>query len=110
MLQFNYIWCFFPVAILFQSYQGITSLRSDVSYRTTIEDLSDNFFSVKEKIDSANDYALYSLLYVEHANQKTMLNKQVMKPTIVLIGFAVISVGMMLIILGIHEKEGSNDI
>lgn len=36
-----------------------------------------------------------------------MINKQVMKTSIIHIGFAVISVGMMLIILGINEGERS---
>jgi len=94
----------FPVIILFQSYMGISSLRDDVSYKTTMDDLVVNLSGAKNHLASANDYALYSLLYVEHANQKTMINKQVMKTTIVNIGFAVISVGMMLIILGIKEE------
>jgi hypothetical protein len=71
-------------------------------------DLVSNFSESKKYLLSANDYALYSLLYVEHANQKTMINKQVMKSTVVHIGFAVISVGMMLIILGIKEDVGSS--
>lgn len=97
----------FPVVILFQAYMGINSLRNDVAYKTTISDLVTNFSDSKKHLLNANDYALYSLLYVEHANQKTMINKQVMKSTVVHIGFAVISVGMMLIILGIKEEGAS---
>lgn len=97
----------FPVLILFQAYMGINSLRNDVTYKTTISDLVSNLSDSKKYLLSANDYALYSLLYVEHANQKTMINKQVMKSTVVYIGFAVISVGMMLIILGIKEDGAS---
>lgn len=97
----------FPVVILFQAYTGINSLRDDVAYKTTISDLVSNLSTSKEHLISANDYALYSLLYVEHANQKTMINKQVMKSTVIHIGFAVVSVGMMLIILGIKEEGES---
>lgn len=98
----------FPVLILFQAYIGIHSLRDDVAYKTSMSDLISNLAKSKEYLLNANDYALYSLLYVEHANQKTMINKQVMKSTVVHIGFAVISIGMMLIILGIKE-EGTSD-
>ena len=94
----------FPVIILFQSYLSINSLRDDVAYKTTMAELVSNLSDAKKYLLSANDYALYSLLYVEHANKKTMINKQVMKSTVVYIGFAVISVGMMLIILGIKEE------
>jgi len=97
----------FPVVILFQAYIGINSLRDEVAYKTTVGDLVLNLSKAKPHLESANDYALYSLIYVEHANQKTMINKQVMKSAIVNIGFAVISVGMMLIILGINEGSRS---
>lgn len=78
-----------------------------MGYRTSTTDLVKNLEDAKEHLTGANDYALFSLLYVEHANQKTMINKQVMKSTIVNIGFAVISVGMLLIILGIRDETGS---
>ncbi|MDH5668829.1 MAG: hypothetical protein OEY86_12530 [Nitrospira sp.] len=102
----------FPSLVIFQAYAGISSLRDNVAYQTTGNSLIDNFQSAKKHISSANDYALFSLLYVEHANQKTMINKQVMKVSIVHIGFAVISVGLMLIILGIQEGgvEGGIDV
>ena len=93
----------FPVYVLFQAYQGISSLKDDVGYTTSVSDLVEEFSILAEKINSANDYALFSLMYVEHANQKTMINKQVMKAAIVHTGFAVISIGMMLIILGIND-------
>ncbi|MFA0209455.1 hypothetical protein [Vibrio cyclitrophicus] len=93
----------FPVIILFQAYIGINSLKENVQYNTTVKDLIEIMSDARQYMESANDYALFSLLYVEHANQKTMINKQVMKSAIVNIGFAVISVGLMLIILGIKD-------
>jgi hypothetical protein len=45
----------------------------------------------------------FSLLYSESANQKTMINKQVMKVSIMQIGFAVMSIGTMFIVLGIND-------
>ena len=92
----------FPVLILFQAYTGFGTLKDDVSYKTTTTDLITNLSAAKANIESANDYALFSLLYVEHANQKTMINKQIMKTSVMHIGFAVISIGIMLIIFGIQ--------
>jgi hypothetical protein len=93
----------FPIYVLFQAYQGITSLKDDVGYTTSVADLIKEFSDVGKNINGANDYALFSLMYVEHANQKTMINKQVMKAAIVHTGFAVISIGMMFIIIGIND-------
>jgi len=98
----------FPVIILFQAYLGINALTEDVAYRTTVQDLVANMSSAKKEMKNQNDYALFSLLYVEHANQKTMINKQVMKSSVINLGFAVISVGMMLIIFGIKGNEGAD--
>lgn len=94
---------FLPVLILFQAYSGMASLKDDVVYNVTTSDLAMNLGEAKENLDNPNDYALFSLLYVEHANQKTMINKQILKTSVMHIGFAVISIGMMLIILGIEQ-------
>jgi len=99
----------FPVYVLFQAYQGVAGLQNNVSYNKTLTQLVADFADAKKNIDSVNDYALFSLMYVEHGNQKTMINKQTMKAAIVHIGFAVMSIGMMLLILGINNGgiEGS---
>lgn len=92
-----------PIFLLMQAYAGLSSLATDVGYVRKSENVSELFLSAKKSINNVNDYALLSLLYAEHANQKTMLNKQVMKVSIMQIGFAVLSVGMMFIVLGIKE-------
>ncbi|WP_273426062.1 hypothetical protein [Marinobacter sp.] len=94
-----------PGIILYQAHVSISSLKGDVSYATTLEELSDEVDSAKSENWNVNHIALYSLLYVEHANQKTMQNKQAMKASIVNIGFAVISIGMMLIVIGIESDK-----
>lgn len=94
----------FPFFVLFQAYVSTSTLRDNIIYTTKLGDLPQYVNNAHSAFWSANDYALFSLLYVEHANQKTMINKQIMKTVIIHIGFSVISVGMMLIILGIEEK------
>ena len=91
-----------PVIILFQAYQGTSYLSKNLPYTDTPDDLVKTFSAAKLSINNANDYALFSLLYTEHANQKTMINKQIMKVSVMQIGFSVISIGMMLIVLGIN--------
>lgn len=99
----------FPCVVLIQAYSSVCSLREDIKYTTKLDDLPKYVNNAHSTSWSTNDYLLFSLLYVEHANQKTMINKQVMKTSIVLIGFGVISVGMMLILLGI-EVGGLNGV
>lgn len=91
-----------PLFILIQAYIGLVSLGKDVNDGGG-NNISQTFIAAKPSIANANDYALYSLLYTEHANQKTMINKQIMKVSTMQIGFAVVSIGMMLIILGFND-------
>lgn len=95
-----------PVVLLIQAYSSTSSLAEDVKYSSNFNDLHVSINIAKKQKWDVNDYALYSLLYTEQANLKTMLNKQQMKISIVCIGFAVISIGLMMIILGITASEG----
>jgi len=92
-----------PLLILAQAYIGLVSLEEGVGYRSTHDDLVRTLSTAKKTLENGNDYALFSLLYTEHANQKTMVNKQIMKVAIMQIGFSVTSIGMMLIILGFSD-------
>ena len=98
-----------PLFILAQAYIGLASLGKDVGYTNTHEDLIHTLSTAKQSLALANgnDYALFSLLYTENANQKTMINKQIMKVAVMQIGFAVTSIGMMLIILGFNDGGAS---
>lgn len=96
-----------PLFILAQAYIGLASLGKDVGYTNAHEDLTHTLSTAKQSLANGNDYALFSLLYTENANQKTMVNKQIMKVSIMQIGFAVMSVGMMLIILGFNDGGAS---
>jgi len=94
----------FPALMLYHSYTSINTLGESAYYETSSSELIDDFAKVKESIDKPNDYALYSLMHVELGNQNTMLNKLMMKSMIIYIGFSVISVGIMLIVLGIRYE------
>ena len=101
-----------PIIILFQAYQGTSYLSENIPYKYSTDDLVKTFSAAKSFLNNANDYAIFSLLYTEHANQKTMINKQIMKVSVMQIGFSVISIGMMLIVLGINTGgiEGSGEV
>lgn len=92
-----------PLAVLVQAYFTLRALADEVNYAVTPEGIVTTFSKAKQSIANGNDYALFSLLYSEHANQKTMANKQVMKVSVMQIGFAVTSIGIMFILLGIND-------
>ncbi len=54
------------------------------------------------QLHTNNDYAILTVAILEASNQRTMLVKQRMKMSVMHIGFAVISLGMMMILLGIE--------
>ncbi len=92
-----------PVFLLVTAYSNL-QVVSEKLYPTESERaLLEGFAPLKEVFTSANDYILYSLMYVEQSNQKTMLNKQAMKLTIIHIGFAVMCLGIMFVVLGIND-------
>ena len=92
-----------PFFMLAQAYVGLSSLSNNVNYHQTTDNLVVSFEKAKKSLSNGNDYALFALLYTEHANQKTMINKQVMKISVMQLGFAVVSLGMMLILLGFND-------
>lgn len=92
------------------AYTHLTEFDTKINNIDTSQELQHNYDALKGNLVSANDYVLYSLMFVEQSNQRTMLNKQSMKLTIIHIGLAVISVGMMFIILGINDGGGEGGV
>ncbi|MEL6487498.1 MAG: hypothetical protein AAFQ13_10200 [Pseudomonadota bacterium] len=92
-----------PIAILFQAYLGLSELRSDVSKHLTEQTTSEEYKQVRPLLQGANDYAFYNLLYSEKTNLAVVTNKQVMKVTVIQIGFAAISLGLMFVMLGVND-------
>jgi hypothetical protein len=101
-----------PLVVLSLAFKNISALSNSISYTSNPQSTVALLKEAKETIKEGNDYYLFSLIYTEHANQKTMINKQTMKVSIMQIGFAVISIGMMFIVLGINAggAEGSIDL
>ena len=62
----------------------------------------------KNILYSADDYSLFSLFNQEEKTFRLTINKQVMKQNVMLIGFSVISLGIMFFILGISRDNGSS--
>lgn len=92
-----------PLALLSQAYLGLSSLSSQVSGVLQKQNSSQIFRDARVLLHDANDYALFSLISAERTNHAVVTNKQIMKVAVMQIGFAVISIGVMFIILGIND-------
>jgi len=92
-----------PTSLLFNVIISVSKLDILIGHTDSVKQVIENYKSVKDDLDSANDYALLSVLAAENANQKTMINKQVMKLAVIQIGFAVISIGLLFVVLGFND-------
>ncbi|MHA6879242.1 hypothetical protein [Ralstonia pseudosolanacearum] len=94
------------MTVLFQAYVGLQFLHGEITEKSAQFDASEVYGAAKRNIRDAgdgNDYALFSLIYTEQSNRNTIINKQLLKVVIMQIGFAVISLGLMFIVLGIND-------
>ncbi|GJH26281.1 hypothetical protein [Caballeronia novacaledonica] len=93
-----------PVVVLFQAYMNLNELPKAIPGQQM--DVVKTFGDVKKlasESNIANDYALFAMLFAEQSNKQAIVNKQLLKVVIIQVGFAVISVGLMFIILGISD-------
>jgi hypothetical protein len=86
-----------------QAYVGLSALSGQVSSALSAKTPAQVFAEAKPHLQGANDYALYSIIAAERTNQSVVINKQIMKIVVMQIGFAVASIGIMFIILGISD-------
>jgi hypothetical protein len=92
-----------PIILLFQAYWGLSLLSEQVGATGGSATAAQIFEEARVKLHDANDYALYSVISAEQANLSVLVNKQIMKISVMQIGFAVISLGIMFVILGFND-------
>lgn len=63
------------------------------------------FKTLRPSLTNTDDYRLASQVIAESASQRAMVNKQVMKATAMQVGVATMSVGLMLVLLGVRERH-----
>jgi hypothetical protein len=95
-----------PLALLFLAYSGLSKLSASVQEDLTGTSPAALLKSVQPSLHNQDDYALFTVLAAERANERVVINKQIMKVSVMQIGFAVVSIGMMFIVLGINDGGG----
>ena len=92
-----------PVYLMGSVITNVSAVNQEISYAGSLDSTIKSFSEAKDHLQTPNDYALLAMLSAESANQKTMINKQIMKVIVIQIGFAVISIGMLFVVLGFNE-------
>lgn len=92
-----------PTVLIVQAYQSVHSLEAFLQAGIAASDPGRNLAHAQPLLRSPNDYLLYSQLSSERVNQAVLINKQVMKSVVMQIGFAVASLGLMFVMLGITD-------
>lgn len=103
----------FPSIVIYGAFSDISKLTSRIDYEGDLKDVVSAYSSILEKKpEGSNEYILLSLLITENANQNAMVNKQVMKAAVMQIGFALISIGLLFIVLGFNEggMDGTGEV
>lgn len=93
-----------PVAILYQAYSAMEQLGETLRSADGFP-LLDKFPKLQPHLTRPEDYMLASQIVAESASQRTMINKQVMKASAMHVGFATMSLGLMLVLLGFKEYQ-----
>ena len=99
-----------PLVIMVQAYLNLGSLSDNLSRTANPAAAMEMFTAAQKAARNGNDYALFSQVYAETANQRVLTNKQVIKVAVMQIGFAAISLGLMFVILGINDGGGDSKI
>jgi hypothetical protein len=92
-----------PATLLSNVITSVSTLNEQITHKEGFKQVVEHFKSVKQDLETSNDYALISMLAAENANQKTMINKQAMKVAVIQIGFSVISIGLLFVVLGFND-------
>jgi hypothetical protein len=95
--------CVAPLLLMIQAGVGLYTLTKSLADPATRPTVAQVLPSLRPQLRDVNDYIMSSHLIAEGVNQAVMVNKQTMKAVVMQVGFAVASVGLMFILLGITD-------
>jgi hypothetical protein len=95
-----------PAVVIVQAYLTLGSLTDSLAQTASPAAAMSMFKEAQATVRNGNDYALFSQVYAETANQVVVTNKQIIKVAVMQIGFAAMSLGLMFVVLGINDGGG----
>lgn len=98
----------FPLFMLGASIYNLHSTSNRLSLLNEQRSAVSEMQSIKALIKTPNDYSIFSMMYLEQQTHDALILKQIMKITSMYIGYAVLSIGVMMIFLGVETKSQSD--
>lgn len=93
-----------PAFLLINAYLSLGKMQDIVSSKEDIDSVFEQTLDFHKEVNlDKNAYAYLSFIHATRSNEKTMVNKQILKLLVIQVGFSVISLGIMLLILGIND-------
>jgi hypothetical protein len=92
--------CIVPAGLLFQAHKSTSGMIEVLSSQSRMSAMLQALPPSVQALKSPADYALYTTVFVEMSNQSVMLNKQYLKTATIQIGFAICSIGLLMLLLG----------
>jgi hypothetical protein len=103
-----------PALVFWHAYLGFNLLSDNFNRQSKPVDIAQIFASMKASHSlvegEADDYAMLSFMYSEQSSRSLLINKQLLKVVVMQMGFAVASVGLMFIVLGIRDGGADSSI
>ncbi|MBN8240706.1 hypothetical protein JF541_16215 [Marinobacter hydrocarbonoclasticus] len=90
-----------PLYFLMVSAGSLSETSTELYYKAPPP--GDAFLEIRPNLEEYNDYVLYTALVRNLSFNHTFINKQRMKTTVMMIGLAVISIGLAFVVLGFNE-------
>jgi hypothetical protein len=96
-----------PVVILGEAFFGLAAMQSTVLTQLKTPPGGLTMPAGRIANPSGNDYALFAMTFAESSNRMVIVNKQVLKTSVMEVGLAVVSLGLMVIVLGFETGGGA---
>lgn len=90
-----------PIYFLVVSAGSLSETSTKLYYENSSP--GEAFLQIRENLENFNDYVLYTELVRNLSFNHTFINKQRMKTSVMMIGLAIISIGLAFVVLGFNE-------
>jgi hypothetical protein len=97
-----------PIIVISIALTRMNDVMDSLDSRMSVSEIEEQISSLQGKMNHSNDYALYTVMFLERTNESVVISKQLIRSMVVLIGLTVICIGLAFAVLGV--KEGGVDL
>lgn len=97
-----------PIIVISIALTSMNDVMDSLDSRMSVSEIGEQISGLQGKMNHSNDYALYTVMFLERTNESVVISKQLIRSMVVLIGLTVICIGLAFAVLGV--KEGGVDL